>query len=214
MSHRLRTLRSVAKSPPTVHSDLLYGASPVCPATKSRYRIDASILSRIVGGDFPINLLAGDTSHPGLSIHHLRLSPLSRLPFSLCLLISRSRAKSAGARAQLESHYVSAGDAPVLIVQQTLASGGRIPAEFLHLLAGGVDGCPAIRCRDPRPPLNSSARQLPDIFPLTRGHHRAHRPPAVSFSCLDGDVETCPKERSRHSPIHSATSRGPDPRGN
>lgn len=38
--------------------------------------------------------------------------------------------------------------------------------------------------------------QLADTFSLTRSHHRAYCPPAVSFSCLDIDEETSLGRRS------------------
>lgn len=56
--------------------------------------------------------------------------------------------------------------------------------------------------------FESIRRQLADTFSLTRSHHRAYGPPAVSFSCLDIGGETSLREAVSETPGISLKRRG------
>lgn len=62
------------------------------------------------------------------------------------------------------------------------------------------------------PPTVSESirRQLAVTFSLTRTHHRAYSPPAVSFSCLDTDVETSLKEGNVRNARNLFKTEGPE----
>lgn len=102
------------------------------------------------------------SSSPILAVPSAHLSP--------CVSSFRvPAAKSAGAHGVAIRKPLSVGHARVLIVQPNVRTEGLNSRGVSTPSVDGVDGCPAIRCTDPQPPLNSSGRSSCLIYSRWRG---------------------------------------------